>query len=78
MIPMLADARELIPIIAIGGGIFCFIVWIIATMITTIVHKSAEESTRRELAAYIAEGSMTTEEAERILKAGRDDGKCSR
>lgn len=28
------------------------------------------EQTRREVAAYVAEGSMTPEDAERLLKAG--------
>lgn len=39
-----------------------------------IIHamsKSKErEQTRREVAAYVAEGSMTPEDAERLLKAG--------
>ncbi len=30
----------------------------------------AKEETRRELAAYVAEGSMTTDEAERLLAVG--------
>lgn len=29
------------------------------------------EQTRREVAAYVAEGSMTPEDAERLLKAGK-------
>jgi len=31
------------------------------------------EQTRQELAAYVAEGSMTPEDAERIIKAGTED-----
>jgi hypothetical protein len=41
-----------------------------------IIHamgKSKErEQTRREVAAYVAEGSMTPEQGERLLKAGSD------
>ena len=36
--------------------------------------KSKErEQTRREVAAYVAEGSMTPADAERILKAGEEE-----
>lgn len=32
---------------------------------------SAREKTRREIAAYIAEGSMTPEQGERLMHAGK-------
>lgn len=46
------------------------IVWIIAATIESILKSSATERSRREIAAYIAEGSMTPEQGERLLKAG--------
>lgn len=41
-----------------------------ARMITNI----AGERTRREIAAYIAEGSMTPEQGERLLNSGKRRG----
>lgn len=36
----------------------------------SIVRSSAREKTRREIAAYIAEGSITPEQGERLMRAG--------
>lgn len=44
--------------------------------VTRIITSSARERTKREIAAYIAEGSMTPEQGERILKAGDRSGVC--
>jgi hypothetical protein len=38
--------------------------------IGSMVRSSAREKTRREIAAYIAEGSMTPEQGERLMRAG--------
>lgn len=53
----------------VGGVII--IVWIIAATIESIIKSGSTERSRREIAAYIAEGSMTPEQGERLLKAGR-------
>ncbi len=45
------------------------IVGIIAGAASSSAKNKDRERTRRELAAYVAEGSMTADEAERILKA---------
>ncbi len=47
----------------------CFIVGMILKAITAIVGTNAREKSRREIAAYIAEGSMTPEHGERLLQA---------
>ena len=47
----------------------CFLVAILTKCITTIVTHNAREKSRREIAAYIAEGSMTPEHGERLLRA---------
>ncbi len=39
---------------------------------TTIVTTHARERSRREIAAYIAEGSLTPEQGERIMRAEVD------
>jgi hypothetical protein len=38
-----------------------------------VVRSTARERTRREIAAYIAEGTMTPEQGERLMKAGKDE-----
>ncbi len=35
-----------------------------------VIRTQAREKSRREIAAYIAEGSMTPEQGERLMKAG--------
>lgn len=63
--------EDLIPVIAmaIGGGIW--LIWIVFGTIRRIAQTAAKERTKREIAAYIAEGSMTPADGERILKADK-------
>lgn len=37
-----------------------------------VLKSASRERTRREIAAYIAEGSMSPEQGERLMKAGKD------
>ncbi len=39
--------------------------------IKNMVKATARERTRREIAAYIAEGSLSAEQGERLMKAGK-------
>ena len=39
----------------------------------SIIKTRSKERSRSEIAAYIAEGSMTPEDGERLMKAGEDD-----
>lgn len=43
---------------------------------TKVLTGNARERTKREIAAYVAEGSMTPEQGERILKAGNRGRAC--
>ena len=53
-------------------GILALIgLYMITKTVVTLYATSTQERTRREIAAYIAEGSMTPEQGERILQAGR-------
>ncbi len=54
--------------VSIGGGIA--VIAIVVSAIKNMVIARGQERSRREVAAYIAEGSMTPEEGERLLKAG--------
>lgn len=56
----------------VGGTVA--IVAIVFGMVSGMVKTTARERTRREIAAYIAEGSMTPEQGERIL--GKDEKSC--
>lgn len=64
------NATNIIPVIAIGGGLAVGAIGIIAGSIARAHKTKAQEETRRELAAYVAEGSITPDDAERILNAG--------
>jgi hypothetical protein len=55
----------------------CFLAGMVLKAITTIVKTQAREKSRREIAAYVAEGSITPEQGERLLRAdvsGRASG----
>ena len=59
-------------IFVIGGTIA--VVAIVFGTITGMVKAMGRERTRREIAAYIAEGSMTPEQGEKLLKAREPEG----
>lgn len=63
-----AIAENLFFTLIMAGGV----IWIIAATIDSVLKNSARERTRREIAAYVAEGSMSAEEGERLIKAGKD------
>ena len=71
--------EEVIPILAISLGCGIAVIAIVFGTVKEMVTKTSREKTRRELAAYVAEGSITPDDAERILTAGREfekPGKC--
>ncbi|MCW5775256.1 MAG: hypothetical protein KIS87_02250 [Phycisphaeraceae bacterium] len=55
-----------------GGGLLVAVVWIVFATIHGLVKSRERERSRREIAAYVAEGSMTAEEGERLMKAGAE------
>lgn len=52
------------------------LVSIVAGTIKSVVAATSRERSRREIAAYIAEKSMTPEEGERLMAAGRGKDRC--
>lgn len=58
-----------IPIVAIVAGSFVGSIAIIFTFMHAMATRRQREQSRREIAAYVAEGSMTPDDAERILNA---------
>ena len=63
----LAGSAEPVFFMIVGGGVFG--IWIVSATIHAIFKRSMYERSRREIAAYVAEGSITPEEGERLLKA---------
>lgn len=79
MLTLAADSRELIPIVAIGGGIGIAIISIIFGAIRRALQTKYREQTRREIAAYVAEGSMSAEDGAKLIAAkskGVLDDRC--
>lgn len=57
------------------GGVFVALGWvatlaIIGSTIKSVLRTRAREQSRREIAAYIAEGSMTPEQGEKLMASG--------
>lgn len=48
----------------------CVVLIVAIKTVGSTMRSSAQEKTRREIAAYIAEGSMTPEQGERLMRAG--------
>ncbi|MHC4975954.1 MAG: hypothetical protein ACYTF7_05035 [Planctomycetota bacterium] len=65
------DPALLIPVMAIVLGCGIAFVSIITCTIKGICKTNQVERSRREIAAYIAEGSISPEEGERLMKAGK-------
>jgi len=64
-----SSVAEAIPIVAIVGGMSFALIISIAGMVGSHLSARERERTKREIAAYIAEGSMTPEEGERLIRA---------
>lgn len=62
----------LIPIVAIVLGCTVAMVAILAG----VVRSSHQEKTRREIAAYVAEGAISPEDGERMIRAASTTSKC--
>jgi hypothetical protein len=69
--PMILATDDITGTIAIGGGLLVAIVAIVTNGIRRTYQTKDREQSRREIAAYVAEGSITAEEGERLIKAGR-------
>lgn len=65
------DDEVLMPLIMGAVGITAIVFGTIGSAIKTV----ARERTRREIAAYLSEGSLTAEQADRVLKA-RTPNRC--
>lgn len=65
-----AIPEDIVAIIAVSVGGFIAMLAVVGGIIRSVFVNRSREQSRREIAAYVAEGSMTAEEGERLLKAG--------
>ncbi len=65
-----AIADDFVPIIAIAGGLLFAAFCIGCGTIKSISVTRSRESTKREMAAYVAEGTVQPDDAVRMLTAG--------
>lgn len=70
MIRQLLDEDILIPVVAIVMGCSVGVIAIIAGAMTKIFVSRSREATKREMAAYVAEGSIEADKAIAMLTAG--------
>lgn len=71
------NGGQIIGLVAVGGGLLFAIIGTIARSARVTAMNKEREQSRREIAAYVAEGSMTPEQAERLLAAGdKPRGSC--
>jgi hypothetical protein len=69
IINILDDPGKIIPLVAIGGGLIFALLIITIGCITGVIKSRHREISRREIAAYIAEGSISADEGERLMRA---------
>lgn len=70
MNPMSLDGGELIAVIAVVMGSLIALISVVVGGIQSVFRTRQREQSRREIAAYIAEGSMSAQEGERLMAAG--------
>ena len=76
IVTLARDPMDMIPlIIPLAGMIFALIVITIGA-VRSHFETRERERTKREVAAYMAEGSITSEDAERILREPRRKSSC--
>lgn len=74
-----SDAELIIPIVGIVFGCTGWFIYIVMSAIKSANRTKQREESRREIAAYIAEGSMSPEQGERLMAAGenpKDKNSC--
>lgn len=70
-IPLIIADGESVAALAVGGGLLVAIISIITTAMNRRHEVTQREQSRREIAAYVAEGTITPDQAERLLANGK-------
>lgn len=63
-----SQVEAIIPIIAIGVGGLIALVAVVFGTVSQVLKVRAVEISRREIAAYVAEGSISADEARRLME----------
>lgn len=71
-----SDIGDMVPVVAIVLGLSFAGLCVVVGAIKSVLMNRQREQSRRDIAAYIAEGSMSPDEGERLLKAGRKVDDC--
>jgi hypothetical protein len=74
-LPTMLLADDDIVKIAMIGGLVIAIISIVGGFIRRMYSENVRGRTQREVAAYVAEGSMTPEEGERLIRAANEPTK---
>jgi hypothetical protein len=70
-IPLLLAGDEVV-VIAMVGGLILGIIGMIGGFFRAATRERTRGQTQREIAAYVAEGSITAEEGERLMRAANE------
>ena len=65
------SSDEFMGLVAIVGFLLVCALAVVFSLSYAMLRKKQFEQTRREIAAYVAEGSMSTDDARNLLEAGR-------
>ena len=68
------DMGEVGLVVLFGGGIIVAVVAIVTEAIRKTLQTKAREESRREIAAYVAEGTISPDDAAKLLAAGGSIG----
>ena len=74
MIELIEVLDEHIWVMLLGGIFIASIVTTVMKGVTAMFTTACRERTRREIAAYIAEGSLTADQGERLVRADVNKG----
>jgi hypothetical protein len=64
------DLVKLVGIMAVASVVLG---WVLISQISSVIRSKHREESRREIAAYVAEGSISPQDAALILSAGPDE-----
>jgi hypothetical protein len=67
----MSEQVMIIIVIGAAGMVLVAVSSVVGGVIQSVLKTREKERSRREIAAYIAEGSMSADEGERLLDAGR-------
>lgn len=67
------SSEDFVKVIAVGGGMIVAVFWLVTSACVKTVRANQAEKTRREIAAYIAEGTISPEQGERLMRIAGSD-----